>query len=172
MTPHEAPQPAPEPTRGLPAGQRFLCDAMLGRLARWLRAAGYDTTLAKGHEIDRDLVRAAIAEERFLLTLDRDFLEHRAARRHVLVLSGKDVSAQARELKRSAGIDWLFKPFTRCVVDNAPLRAADAGERATLPPRVRVRGGAVSACPLCARVYWSGDHHARMRDRLRTWARG
>jgi uncharacterized protein with PIN domain len=32
---------------------RFLCDAMLGGLAKWLRAAGYDTyyardTLARG----------------------------------------------------------------------------------------------------------------------------
>lgn len=144
---------------------------MLGRLARWLRAAGYDTTLATGQEFDRDLIGAAIAEERLLLTLDHDFLEHKVAQGRVFVLKENELSAQARELKCSIGVDWLFKPFSRCVVDNAPLRPAKASELASIPRRVRARGGAVLACPRCGRSYWSGDHHARMRERLENWER-
>ena len=47
----------------------FACDAMLGGLARWLRAAGYDTSWHHGIE-DRDLVRLAGEQGRTLLTSD------------------------------------------------------------------------------------------------------
>ena len=43
----------------MPLGPEILCDAMLGGLARWLRAAGYDAGFAYGIE-DRALVRRAM----------------------------------------------------------------------------------------------------------------
>src|SRR5438105_626949 len=48
---------------------RFACDAMLGGLARWLRAAGYDATWRAGIA-DWDLIRQARDEGRILLTSD------------------------------------------------------------------------------------------------------
>src|SRR5262249_42032190 len=48
---------------------RFACDAMLGGLARWLRAAGYDTTWQAGID-DWDLVRLAQREGRRLVSSD------------------------------------------------------------------------------------------------------
>ena len=47
----------------------FACDAMLGYLARWLRAAGYDTFWREGID-DSELVRLAQQEDRFLLSSD------------------------------------------------------------------------------------------------------
>jgi len=44
---------------------RFVVDTMLGRLARWLRAMGYDT-LYPGQCADRQLLRLARAEDRIL----------------------------------------------------------------------------------------------------------
>jgi uncharacterized protein with PIN domain len=165
-------EPTPDPSRSQPGEQKFLCDAMLGRLARWLRAAGYDATLATGAESDRELIRTAIAEGRVFLTLDRGFRDRKAARGHALVLGDENVSAQARELKRALGVDWLFRPFSRCVVDNTPLRSANPAERAALPLRVRDRSGPIAACPRCGRIYWTGDQHTRMRERLERWDRG
>lgn len=151
---------------------RFLCDVMLARLARWLRAAGYDTRLAEETEQDRDILASAIAEGRLLLTRDQGFLEHKAAKDHALVLQSETIGAQAGELKRQLGVDWLRAPFTRCVMDNAVLRPAHAWEIPEVPPRVQKRHqGAVLACPVCGRVYWAGDHLRRMQSRLRGWAR-
>src|SRR5262249_40367538 len=48
---------------------RFACDAMLGGLARWLRAAGYDSFWRAGID-DWDLVRLAQREGRVLLSSD------------------------------------------------------------------------------------------------------
>ena len=61
---------------------RFLCDAMLGGLAKWLRAAGYDTYYAsEGTDVsDRSLTQKALEERRVLLTSDGGFLERRPVR--------------------------------------------------------------------------------------------
>src|SRR5688572_14232521 len=47
------------------------CDAMLGGLARWLRAAGYDASWHDGID-DGDLVRLCHAEGRTVLSSDDD----------------------------------------------------------------------------------------------------
>src|ERR671911_636559 len=67
---------------------RFLCDAMLGGLAKWLRAAGYDTYYAReGTDVsDGALVRRAIEEGRVLLTSDRGFLERKPVRDEEVLL--------------------------------------------------------------------------------------
>jgi uncharacterized protein with PIN domain len=51
---------------------RLLCDEMLRGLGRWLRAAGYDTVIAKGGLPDRTLAERRTEEDRVLLTKDRD----------------------------------------------------------------------------------------------------
>ena len=55
----------------------LLCDRMLIRLGRWLRAAGYDTEIAADAIADRLLLDHAIREGRLLLTRDRKLAEHR-----------------------------------------------------------------------------------------------
>src|ERR1043166_3557444 len=57
-------------TSAIPTNQpAFACDAMLGGLARWLRAAGYDVSW-QADIADCDLVRLARREGRTLLTSD------------------------------------------------------------------------------------------------------
>lgn len=50
---------------------RFLCDEMLVRLARLLRAAGYDAAMAPAGTRDDELLRIAHHEKRLLLTRDK-----------------------------------------------------------------------------------------------------
>jgi hypothetical protein len=51
--------------------RRFLCDEMLRRLGRWLRAAGYDAVIAAGGLPDRALAARCAKEDRILLSEDR-----------------------------------------------------------------------------------------------------
>lgn len=148
---------------------RFLCDEMLGRLARYLRAAGYDTELAAGGRPDRDLVRLAAEEGRYFLTRDRLILEHRAGAGIVCLLPAGDLDQLARAVGERFAIDWLAQAFTRCLVDNAPLQPTRSHEHPHLPRDLDGRD--IMRCPTCERIYWSGSHARRMRLRLAEWQR-
>ncbi len=144
---------------------RFLADAMLGRLARWLRALGLDT--AFDPEIaDADLVRRAVEEGRYVLTRDRRLLEEWMVEGCLLVTADEPLE-QLREVLAWRGLRGPWALFSRCLRCNTPLEAVSreaVAER--LPPRVRERGGRLALCPTCDRVYWEGSHTRRMRRRL------
>jgi hypothetical protein len=148
------------------APPRFAADAMLGRLARWLRALGFDTSY-EAALADPALVRLAAAEARILLTRDRHLLrELRPA--PALELRHDAPLAQLREVVAALGLAPPAELFTRCLVCNAelsgPLAVAEAA--ALLPPLARELGGPVRRCPGCGRVYWPGSHVRRMRRAL------
>lgn len=143
---------------------RFLCDEMLVRLARLLRAAGYDAYLASGGRSDAELLAIAEAENRLLLTRDRR-LAARAHPRSVLI-AGRGPLEEAESLTARVPVDWRLAPFTRCVVDNTQLADATAAEVGRMPAEVRQRPGPFRACPTCGRLYWPGSHVRRIDERL------
>jgi uncharacterized protein with PIN domain len=143
---------------------RFLCDEMLVRLARLLRAAGHDTYLARNAEADEDLLRLARAEGRTLLTRDRRLAA--AAAPDSVLIQGSGVEQEARSLSASTPIRWDAALFTRCVMDNARLRKASAQNVARMPASTRAGPGPFRACPACGRLYWPGSHVRRMNARL------
>lgn len=148
---------------------RFLCDEMLVRLARLLRAAGYDTYLASGGERDAALLHIAREEGRIVVTRDKRLAA--AASPESVLIDGRGVEQEAESLGRGVVLDWAFAPFSRCVLDNAPLREATAGEVGGMPDRARALGGPYRACPACGRLYWPGSHVRRMSGRLEGLAR-
>lgn len=147
---------------------RFLCDEMLMRLARLLRAAGYDTYLAEGGEPDGELVKTARREGRILLTRDKRLA---ASFEESVLISGWGVNAEAHHLSRAVVLDWEFAPFTRCVVDNAHLRDASEAELERFPEKARAMEGPFRTCPACGRDYWPGSHVRRMEAKLHDLAR-
>jgi len=151
----------------------FLCDRMLIRVGKWLRAAGHDTVIAGATDADRDLVMRARREGRLLLTCDRRIeQELPGADGVVLLLNASAPESAALELRARTGIDWQRAPFTRCLEDNTVLRDAGAVERRRVPAEALELGGPVLACDHCGRVYWPGSHVRRMRGRLARFARG
>jgi hypothetical protein len=149
---------------------RFICDEMLIRLARWLRAAGYDTELVEPETSDRDLMAHAVAENLIILTRDRKFLERRGAETHVFLITSGKVDGQVREITAPFAIDWLRAPFCRCIVDSTMLVPAEDDQLATLPWSARGVDGPYRTCPACKRVYWNGGHAKHMRAQLEQWA--
>jgi uncharacterized protein len=148
---------------------RLLCDEMLKGIGRWLRVAGYDTLIARNGTADADLLAFAQAQGRILLTCDRRLAHLAGHPAAVLTLGSEALDAAAAELRLRLGIDWLRAPFSRCLLDNAPLRPAAAQELARVPASARRDASPVLACPECARVYWPGSHVRRMRARLERW---
>ena len=147
----------------------LLCDEMLQGLGRWLRAAGHDTAIARDGLADERLIARALGESRLLLTCDRALAARSAVRSLAVVLPAGGLEDAVRALGRTLAIDWLHAPFTRCLLDNAPLAAASDGAREALPERARSLPGPLRRCPQCRRLYWPGSHVRRMTARLEAW---
>lgn len=144
---------------------RFAADAMLGRLARWLRILGFDTA-HDPHWTDEKLVRRALQEERAILTRDRALPEEWRVSQ-LRVLAAEEPLAQLREVDRHFGLRQRARLFSRCSRCNAPLvAAAPAALAGRVPERVARERRRFTACPGCRRVYWEGSHTERMRRRL------
>lgn len=167
--------PAPRPTRDEPVAQcglhscvmehRFLCDAMLGTLARWLRFAGYDT-LFDPRCSDSELADLARIEGRWLLTADRE-LASRAGPRVLLVVEG-GLREQVGQVLARLGLRpdpaAFFRRCSRCnsLIDQVSRDAV----RGVVPPFVAARADRFSRCLGCGRVYWPGTHQRRILERL------
>jgi uncharacterized protein with PIN domain len=135
---------------------------MLGRLARWLRLLGFDTSW-RAHVPDAELVREALEEERTVLTRDRRLPEE-WTRVPVVVLRSEDLRGQLAELREHFALAADARPFTRCNRCNEALEGVsldEVGEQ--VPARVRARHREFRRCPRCGRVYWAGSHVARIR---------
>jgi uncharacterized protein with PIN domain len=145
-------------------GARFFCDDHLRRLARWLRAAGFDVAWEPAID-DRELLERCRSEHRVLLTLDRGLLERREAKGVGCLLPSHDPIEQLRFVRDNFRLDLLGEAFTRCPVCNMPLQDATA-EEANAPRRVREWCDRYWVCPGCTRGYWQGDHVAHMRERF------
>ncbi|QCC48292.1 Mut7-C RNAse domain-containing protein [Halobellus limi] len=143
--------------------ERLLLDAMLGKLATYLRMCGYDAAyvldrdVAEGSEADpSDDAIAAWAErsDRTLLTRDVDL----AARvDDAVLLSSRDVREQLRTL-HSAGYELSLEDLpSRCGACNGDLRPVDAEE--SLPSYAPDPAGtACWRCRECGQVFWKGSH--------------
>jgi uncharacterized protein with PIN domain len=143
----------------------FAADAMLGRLARWLRVLGYDTSY-DARIADPDLVRAANAQGRVLLTRDRHLLRELRPER-ALELREDEPLAQLRHVVRELGLAGPRLLFTRCLLCNCVLQEVPAAEALPLlPPGVQGLPGPVRRCPACRRLYWDGSHVRRMHAAL------
>jgi uncharacterized protein with PIN domain len=147
------------------AAARFFCDAMLGRLARWLRALGFDTAY-EAHIADDALVARARSEGRLVLTRDRRLAEEQRTG-GVLVITTDEPVAQLREVLSRLGLSIPERLFTRCTVCNTEVEPLSADEaRSRVPPNVLARHTGFTRCRTCGRIYWEGGHVRRMRQRL------
>ena len=146
---------------------RFTLDVHLGRLAAYLRMAGFDAEYANNAS-DPALARAAQLTGRVLLTRDRYLLMRSNLDRGYWVRSANPKEQFAEVLRRFQLADSM-RPFTRCMPCNGELRLVQLDTvRETVPERARSQPE-FRQCAKCGRVYWEGTHHARM-TRLLEWA--
>jgi len=152
---------------------KFIVDCNVGRLARWLRIAGFDTLFEKDID-DGRLVRLALADDRVLLTRDTGILDRRVAvsgRLKVLLIEYDDVKLQLGQVFSALDIADEMKPFTVCPNCNGSLEPRDKEDvKEIVPPYVFKTKDQFMQCPDCVRVYWRGTHWQRMARELENLA--
>jgi uncharacterized protein with PIN domain len=141
---------------------RFIADAHLGGLAPLLRLAGFDT-LYDNHYPDADIEALAAAQQRIVLTRDRELLKRRSIT-HGCYIRTLRPHEQLREVFERLDLAHSAQPFRLCLMCNAPLRRIakhEVGTRA--PDGVLERHDQFVTCDVCQRVFWEGTHWQRMR---------
>ncbi|MEZ3144974.1 Mut7-C RNAse domain-containing protein [Halobaculum sp. MBLA0143] len=153
------------------AVDRFLLDAMVGKLASYLRMCGYDAAYAldRGVEADDRLREIAVAESRRLVT--RDVALARRAEGddgpEPLLLGSRDVTDQ---LVAVAGEGYDLTPAARparCGNCNGRLQRGDETDatRAGYVPDDRDRER-LWRCVDCGQWFWKGSHWDRVTETL------
>jgi uncharacterized protein with PIN domain len=149
----------PEPLRE----PKFILDGLLGRLAKYLRLLGFDTSYDRTLD-DTGIIRIAQQEQRIILTRDRGLLKHGSVTHGYLVRSA-DTAKQAIEVVRRFDLACRLRPFSRCTVCNGIIEeVAKESVLGRIPPKAAVYYDRFSRCGSCGRIYWRGSHAERMEQ--------
>lgn len=146
-----------------PATLRFFCDAGLGGLARWLRAAGYDAAW-QPYIADDDLLRQARALPATILTTDGMLMERRLLRDGIIpsfwLPPTLSIAEQLRLVCREFALT-LRGP--RCMSCGGELRSvAKEALRERIPPRTYRWRDDYFVCARCDKLFWHGTHWQRI----------
>ena len=143
---------------------RFIADAMLGRLARWLRLLGFDTLYFPDIR-DSDLLKIALREERRILTRDTHFLKMKNPGTVSFVRSNEPVE-QVREVLETFALKGSLPG--RCARCNGILCEVETRDpvRDMVPEYVFLNCSNFMKCQSCGNVYWEGTHLKRFREML------
>jgi uncharacterized protein with PIN domain len=141
---------------------KFIADAMLGRLARWLRLMGLDT-LYYADIRDSELLMLAKGQERIILTRDTGILK-RGIEGCVLIES-EDPFEQLEQVFRQ------LRPGTpremRCANCNGALEAVPKEDVAdSVPEYVYLNHSRFLRCTGCGNIYWEGSQYLNIKSRM------
>jgi uncharacterized protein with PIN domain len=143
----------------------FIADAMLGRLARWLRLLGFDT-LYDPRISDSRLIRVAKEQGRVILTRDTRLIKVRGIQDYLLIKTN-DPFQQLLEVIHAFSLKD-FLPLTRCVVCNGQLsKIPDKKEiRDSVPDFVFHNFYNFLRCSDCGKIFWEGTHPGMFKEKL------
>ena len=152
------------------SSEKFIADAMLGEVARWLRILGYDVLYSRNYT-DKQILSIAMKTGRIILTRDRG-LYSRAKKRNlkVVYVSTDNIVERLAEIVLKTGISLDPDPRkSRCPECNSPLIIVRDKEkvRDRVPPRALEANDEFYMCPRCGRVYWEGSHWRNIRRIVR-----
>ena len=143
----------------------LVLDAMLGKLATYLRMCGYDAAYAMDRDAEDDdaLLALATTEGRRLVTRDEGLARNVA---DAVLLTEREVEDQLRELA-AAGFELeLSEEPVRCGTCNAPVERVDRTEP-TPEYAPDPADTDIWRCRDCGQHFWKGSHWDDVADRIR-----
>ncbi len=140
---------------------KFIADVMVGKLAKYLRMAGYDVAYVNDMKDDK-IIEIARNEDRTILTRDRLMLERRDIRNHIIksvFIEDDSLSVQLNQLKNELHID-LRPSLTRCIDCNTCLKEIKKENvKKQIPDYVYSTQNYFLLCTSCKKLYWRGTHY-------------
>jgi hypothetical protein len=149
------------------SSRTFLCDAGLGGLARWLRAAGYEAFWFPDID-DAELLRKAQELRSTVLTTDSLMMQRGVLRDGVI--PGLWLPPT---LTKEAQLALVFREFelplraARCMKCGGELRRVEKESvRERIPPKTWFWIDEYFLCARCGQLFWHGTHWQKIRNEL------
>jgi uncharacterized protein with PIN domain len=145
---------------------KFIVDAMLGSLAKWLRLLGYDTLYSTSYN-DAQIISIAARAKRIMVTSDKGLYRRaiKAGLRAVL-LPESGVTESLARLASAGLIELRVDPSkSRCPLCNGVLKEVTDKNlvRGRVPPGALAKYSKFYVCTRCGHVYWEGGHWRNIR---------
>lgn len=146
---------------------RFVCDAMLGGLARWLCAWGYDAIYLRDTD-DWELIRVAQRQRRILLSSDHGIFQIGWVRDGDLpalfVPPGLSRQQQLELVCQHFHLPRREARCMRCGGELADVPKGDVWDR--IPSKTRLWLDRFYRCQRCGQLFWEGTHWQRIEQQL------
>jgi len=156
---------------------KFLVDAMLGKLVRFLRIFGYNTVYADELErlfnmspvSDDKLQEYAEKEDRIIITKDLPF--YNKTRANAVYLKGEGVYNYLNQLKLKLNLDFQFDIYrARCSLCNSFLKLVhdkkDIKQEVLTQTYNNYEEFYRCSNPNCGKIYWNGPHITDILDKV------
>ena len=147
---------------------KFLCDQMLGTLAKWLRIYGFDTYFANSQIDDEVLIKIAKKEDRILITRDKELVQ-KARRENIktILLKNTDIDEQIVDVLKDKNFDEKLL-LSRCILCNSEIHEIKKEDiKDKVPIKVFENNDKFWFCEKCKKVYWRGTHYDNMVEKIK-----
>jgi uncharacterized protein with PIN domain len=145
---------------------RFILDAHLGKLARYLRMLGFDS-LYRNDYSDGEIIETAREEKRVILTRDKLLLRSPRVD-HGYYVRAVEKHMQLVEVVKKFDLYAQFRSFSRCMTCNTALSAKSKETiRDRIDPGIYNCYQEFYYCPSCDKFFWRGSHFDRMERFIR-----
>jgi uncharacterized protein len=148
---------------------KFLADAMLGKLTRWLRMLGHDVIYSVQFG-DSQLLELAKREERVLLTKDLELYKSAIVKgMAAYYFECKIESERLTELAKRYSLDLeMDMNKSHCPICNTKLNLTPKEQiQNDLEKNTLAYYDKFWKCPNCGQIYWQGAHWTQINKTLK-----
>jgi len=149
---------------------KFVAECTLGRLAKWLRMAGFDTLYDPQPPKVARIKAYAAQPPRIVLT--RTLTVYRNIEHIPLIFLRADhpMDQMRIVIRRCDLLRAQCRPFSRCLKCNRRVEACDVDDvRERVPEHVLLNHVNFRCCPQCRGIFWPGSHLQRGLDLIDAW---
>jgi hypothetical protein len=141
----------------------FTAEPTLGKLAKWLRIIGFDTSYEPGFSVENAMDSGK--KKRILLTRTERVRNSKLPHDFIFITSNYPFE-QLKEVIHILGIVYTDTcPFSRCIRCNTRIQPVDkAFVQGNVPDYIWQTCDTFQTCGQCQRIYWPGSHTERCRD--------
>jgi uncharacterized protein with PIN domain len=145
---------------------KFIADIMVGKLARYMRMAGYDVMYINNASDDQ-IIKIARETDRIILTRDSLMLARREFKKGIikyLYIKEDKLENQLDQIKSELKIS--LKPnLVRCIECNEKLiKVKKEDIKNKVPPYVYKTQQNFLYCKNCDKYYWRGTHYQNIKN--------